>query len=246
MNDDKNLDELAHEMARGLQPANTPSQLTDAELQAYLDGPGGADIETRLARDDAARQRLATLAGVAPVVAPTAVRERILGPEPAPVQPNWLTRIAAVVAMLAVGLAVWMSGPTGPTAEQRRAFAALDYSTSLQGLARVRGVNDARPASAYPDSLVSIEITPTVSTSLPLHYALFAGRPPHQQRLQPVSIQSNRGAVTLKFHPEQYAALQPGPLRLQVVVSLHELPTDASLFDKRDKIFDYDLLILAR
>lgn len=230
-------DMTAWELSRGL-VEDSDANLDDAELHAYRDDKLDADerarIETLLCTSPAARARLAELGGVAPAAPPASVRRRVLGgAESAPAPTPWL-RLAAAVAIVALGVGAFFrfGGPAVP-APAGAALAALTFDVEVQGLAEVR--SNQASAIAYPDTIVRITMSPRQNVSAGLGYAVYATRDGWLRRLDTsagVRVDRFRGAARISAQAQALVGAGVGANEFYLLAGAQEdLPADQRLAD---------------
>ena len=219
-------------------PAAATTRIPDDDtLRAFRDGAlndeEAREVETALAANWRARERLAAVAGVDLPAPDSALREAILDRSfpAAPVERSgrWWPAAAAfaAAAMLATALSYPLLRP--PTLP-----AQVDYQVSLTGLAAERSASEARElVHAFPETRIRISVEPVGVSVDGLEIGLYRQRELRLQRLIPddhLRLETYRGAGLFEAAAEDLVGLEHGIHSLYVVVAKRgDLPPEVVL-----------------
>lgn len=211
-----------------------PDDILRAYREGRLDAAERNEVEALLVTSTAARERLAALAGVAPVVPPPELRERVLlsaRPQRLPGR----VLISALALAAALVLAV-----TGVLQRSARVPDETKYEVVASGLSEVRGgpLAGARNVTTLPSTTVRIDATPIAGASARVTVGLYGLRRGHLERLdtgERVAVTSNRGAVRFTARAADLVGSAAGDHIVYVVVArTGDLPAAVDLRGEDD------------
>ncbi len=219
--------------------------ISDEMLRAYRDGTAdakqNAEIERLLGDNDAARVRLAELAGVNPQQPPAHIRQTVLDAlegDTAASRPSHRASQSPVWRVAAALLAVTILAPvaiqfqrdntdlTSARTPHTDWASTAQFDVQMSGLASQRSQSNSSvtgpqtPVLAYSDTQIALTVQAAQASTKGLDYGLYRAGDGLVQRLRRgVDLERLRGAARISARAGDLVGSTPGTYRLYLVVA---------------------------